>query len=161
MTLRIIDLGTLRPRREPGRRRQRQDASDRLDRRRLRTLPGAGETIPLAINNRGVVLGSFRTPEGLHAGNFVWADGVLTRLDPRLFATDINDRGQIAASAPLPAGGGFGALILDRGTIVRLPGPSEPVNCVAEAINQRGDVGGGCVGSPAVWVRGELKTLAH
>ena len=125
----------------------------------LGSLPGAGETVPLAINNRGVVLGGFRTPEGLHAGNFVWADGVLTRLDPALFATDINDHGQIAGAGPLPAGGGFGAVILDRGTIVRLPRPSDPVNCFAEAINERGNVGGWCGGSPTVWVRGELKTL--
>ena len=125
----------------------------------LAPLAGAGESTATAINARGVVLGAVRTPEGSSAGSFVWTDGVLTRLDPALFATDINDRGQIAASAPLPAGGGFGALILDRGTIVRLPGPSDPVNCFAEAINQRGDVGGGCVGSPVVWVRGELKTL--
>ena len=73
---------------------------------------GAGETIPLAINNRGVVLGAFRTPEGFHAGNFVWADGVLTRLAPALVAADINDRGQIAASARLSGSIWSQALIL-------------------------------------------------
>ena len=51
--------------------------------------PGAGESAAVTINNRGVVLGAFRTSEGFSTSNFIWADGVLTRLDPALFASDL------------------------------------------------------------------------
>jgi probable HAF family extracellular repeat protein len=123
----------------------------------LASLAGAGESAAITINNRGVVLGAFRTSEGFSTGNFIWADGVLTRLVPSLFASDLNDRGQIAATGRLVTW--LEALVLDRGAIVRLPSLSDDVNCVAGPINNRGDVGGWCSLFATIWVRGQVRAL--
>ena len=120
---------------------------------------GGQETVSIALNDRGVVLGAFRSPDGLWAGNFVWAYGVLIRLDPALFATDLNDRGQIVGAARLAEGGVRQPVILHRGTIVPLRAPTDGVPCWPETINQRGDVGGWCGSGPTVWVRGVPKML--
>jgi uncharacterized membrane protein len=122
--------------------------------------PGAGVPTPLAVNDHGVVLGYFRTSEGVNAGSFVWKDGVFTRLPADFMAADINDRGQIAGRRQL-SDLRFEAVVLDRGTIIALPSPSIPfvVTCSAAAINRRGDVAGSCANLATVWVRGEPRTL--
>lgn len=129
----------------------------------LGSMPGAGEATPLAINDRGVVLGFFQTPppEGLNAGSFVWKDGVFTRLPGAVMAADINDRSQIAGRRQLVPDLRFEAIVLDRGTIIALPSLSIPfvVTCSAEAINQRGDVAGGCSNFGTVWIRGQPRAL--
>jgi probable HAF family extracellular repeat protein len=125
----------------------------------LGTVPGLGGTIPIAINNRGALLGYFPTPEGSSAGFFIWKDGVLTRLDPALTAVDVNDRGQIAAWARVPPNVWIEALVIDDGRIVRLPSLVPDGHCLAAAINRRGSVGGWCRGFPVVWTGGTLRTL--
>ena len=58
-----------------------------------------------AINDHGVVLGSYPNPNHQGQTQFIWEDGVLTPLDTlpevkaagwgSIFVTDMNDRGQI------------------------------------------------------------------
>jgi probable HAF family extracellular repeat protein len=118
---------------------------------------GGEQTVAIAINDRGAVLGAFRNPDGSIGGGFVWTDGLLTRLDPALFVADLNDRGQIAGTTRLS--GPFTAFILDRTTIVPLPILAGAVGCAGAAINRHAAVGGSCILTPVVWVDGRVRAL--
>jgi probable HAF family extracellular repeat protein len=77
-----------------------------LDRYGMRRMEGVPDGAALfAINDQGVVLGSFSNPNHQGQTQFIWEDGVLTPLDTipavkaagwgSIFVTDMNDRGQI------------------------------------------------------------------
>jgi probable HAF family extracellular repeat protein len=77
-----------------------------LDRTGMRRMDGVPDNATLfAINDHGVVLGSYPNPNFQGQTQFIWEDGVMTRLDTlpevkaagwgSIFVTDMNDRGQI------------------------------------------------------------------
>ena len=76
---------------------------DRLGMRRLENLPANANL--MAINDRGVILGSYPNPNFLGETQFIWEDGVATSLGTlpevkaagwgSIFVTDMNDRGWI------------------------------------------------------------------
>ena len=113
----------------------------------LGKLPGDDSAEPLAINNRGQVVGTSSDTFGTRA--FIWEKGTMTPLPTlggsRTYAYLINDAGQAAGYA-VTADGEAHAVLWDRGQLIDLssPVPGSPCDCVSNArgLNARGDVVG-------------------
>jgi probable HAF family extracellular repeat protein len=94
-----------------------------------------------AINLSGEVVGSADTKTG--SSSFLWNGTKMTAISG-LGAAGINDSGQIAGTCgPNP---GTHACLLSNGTVTQLPNPTSftPFNCSASAINNNGQILGGC-----------------
>jgi hypothetical protein len=130
---------------------------DRNERTTTVAIPGAAETAPYAIDDRGRIAGSYLdagvTPEPdgsappgtLHG--FVWDKGRVTRLDvPGALLTvalDLDDRGRVAGGYVDPTGMQHGFLYA-KGTYTTIdaPRPLDPfaMGNIATAINDRDEV---------------------
>jgi uncharacterized membrane protein len=120
-------------------------------------VPGAAETSPYAIDDRGRIAGSYldagvtpdpdgSVPPGTLHG-FVWDKGRVTRLDaPGSLLTiglDVDDRGRVAGGYVDATGRQHGFIYeKDRYTIVDAPRPLDPwaMGSIATGINDRGEV---------------------
>jgi uncharacterized membrane protein len=130
---------------------------DRDGRTATIAVPGAAETSPYAINDRGRIAGSYldagvttepngSVPPGTLHG-FVWDKGRVTRLDvPGSFLTtalDVDDRGRVAGGY-VDATGRQHGFIYEKGryTIIDAPRPLDPwaMGSIATGINDRGEV---------------------
>jgi probable HAF family extracellular repeat protein len=107
------------------------------------SLPGSRHTLPAAINDRGVVVGSASSATGQpHA--FLYDDGAFKDLGtlggstPYSYATDINSRGTVVGYSSSPAG--ESAFVYEGGVMRAIV--SDPAISRAKAINDRGDVVG-------------------
>jgi len=103
-----------------------------------------GSTVARDINNRGVIVGSSRTADGVtHA--FVYEAGTMTAL-PGLGgrtseALGINERGQVVGTSTYPGSNAARAVLWDRGSVVDL-GTLGGLSARAWRINARGDIVG-------------------
>jgi probable HAF family extracellular repeat protein/YD repeat-containing protein len=126
------------------------------------------QTVPLGINNPGVIVGKFTTADGVDHGFRRDARGRYTTIDfPGAVATQlnkINDRGQIAGRYQNTPGGPFfrGLLVLD-GRLMKLDFPGA-MYTQPFGINNRGQVVGSYQTSDGRfhgfrWERGRFTTI--
>jgi len=136
------------------------------------TMIDLGEIVPVAINDRGQIVGSIRTANAPEIHAALWENGTIVDLGvlpggSSSFAVAINNRGQIIGSS---YSGDFGrggrAFIWDRGIMSELPGldGQEDQDTSASDINNRGQVVGysGRALRPVMWEKGipiPLETL--
>jgi probable HAF family extracellular repeat protein len=126
---------------------------------RIGSWDNAGQTFPIAINNRGQVVGSATNAAG-RQGAFVWSrrDGFRIILD-NAFATDINDHGDVVGiwirCAPTPNGQHCDTLgfIWSERERFRDLGQFTP-----QAVNDRGDMAGQCQSSVGCVMRDGVLT---
>jgi probable HAF family extracellular repeat protein len=101
-------------------------------------VPGSVNTVPLDINDRGDIVGSFTTADGRQHG-FLWSRGELTIIDaPNALSTavtGVNNRGDMVGRDD---SGGFA---LRRGRFERLLSPQGDALTPTD-INNRGDIVG-------------------
>src|SRR5260370_21192075 len=95
-----------------------------------------------AINRYGEVVGWADTKTG-SADSFLWNGKTMTDLSA-LGASGINDLGQISGTCGNNPG--LHACLDSNGTITQLPDPGTfaPINCGRRAINNNGQIAGGC-----------------
>jgi uncharacterized membrane protein len=130
---------------------------DRNEKTTTIAIPGAAETSPYAIDNRGRIAGSYldagatpdpdgSVPPGTLHG-FVWANGRVTRLDVPgsllTIALDVDDRGRVTGGYVDPTGRQHGFLYAKgRYTTIDAPRPLDPfaLGNIATGINDRGEI---------------------
>lgn len=116
--------------------------------------PGSQRALPLGMNNRGQIVGSFLSPSGSAtvSHGFIFTNGALKTLDltPKdspLFglvdtvATGVNDSGHVVGYSQYLHGPASSGFLFVNGTItaIDVPGASETY---AEGINNRDDIVG-------------------
>jgi hypothetical protein len=129
---------------------------DRNEKTTTIAIPGAAETSPYAIDDRGRIAGSYldtgvapdpdsSVPPGTQHG-FVWDKGRVTRLDVPgallTIALDVDDRGRVAGGYVDPTGTQHGFLYAKgRYTTIDAPRPLDPfaMGNIATAIDDRGE----------------------
>lgn len=94
--------------------------------------PTSIDSMAMAINNAGQVVGTRYTADGAHA--FLWRAGIMTVLGTG-YASDINDRGQVIG---LKRTGGTGATMWYHGRAYDLGAPPGLESWRPVAINNRG-----------------------
>jgi probable HAF family extracellular repeat protein len=113
--------------------------------------PGATDTDPEAINDRGEVAGTYVVEPTATFHGFVYDDGTFTTLDaPGAYNTRalaLNDRGEVAGLYE-DSSGQYG-FVYDHGTYRTLSVPGASIIAV-EAINDRGEVAGYYIDSSGV-----------
>jgi hypothetical protein len=130
---------------------------DRNERTTTIAIPGAAETSPYAIDDRGRIAGSYldasvtpdpdgSAPPGTLHG-FVWEKGRVTRLDVPgallTIALDVDDRGRVAGGYVDPTGMQHGFLYeKGRYATIDAPRPLDPfaMGNIATGINDRGEM---------------------
>ncbi len=95
---------------------------------------------PLAINNRGDVVGSYMPGPGAPYHAFWWHDGTLEDFGPG-HAYDINERGQITVLLGTDDTG-FGAAVWEDGSLTSIGGGTDGPWPIPIALNNRGEVVG-------------------
>ena len=106
-------------------------------------------SVPVDINDRGEVVGTFRYAEFGEAHGFLWRNGVVAEIGDPAFGlglfgglAGINGRGQVVGhTESLPGRPGFQAFLWQDGRFTYL-GDLGGGYSIAEAINDRGDVVG-------------------
>jgi probable HAF family extracellular repeat protein len=135
----------------------------------LGTLGGTSGS-PIALNNRGQVLGISNLAGDQSADFFLWENGQLTDLTAQStggtlwLASAINDAGQIVGGASFP-GRDFDAAVWQNGVLTDLGTLDGDCYSFADAINSRGQIVGSsypCDGSIArafLWQNGSISDL--
>jgi len=125
---------------------------------------------PIALNNRGQVLGISNLAGDQFADFFLWENGKLTDLTAQStggtlwLASAINDAGQIVGGASFP-GRDFDAAVWQNGVLTDLGTLGGDCYSFADAINSRGQIVGSsypCDGSTArafLWQNGFISDL--
>jgi probable HAF family extracellular repeat protein len=118
---------------------------------------GGGHGQAEAVNDHGEIVGYSRTTSGFfHA--FRWADGRMIDLGTlgggESYATDINNHGQVVGYN-YTGTDGVRPFLWEDGRMIDLGGQS----CIANAINDDGQVVGDCGGHPVLWWHGQLTDL--
>ena len=115
--------------------------------------PGAIQTNPFGINNRGTVVGYYVAEDkGIHG--FLWKQGIFTQLDfpgsTETYAMGINDKGAIVGYYYAPERHGF---LYQNGLFTQLDFP-DASSTNARAINNDGDIIGQQWGpeGPSAWI---------
>jgi len=115
-------------------------------------VPGATQTVPVAINNSGEIAGKYVSGGSQHG--FVYDDGAFTTIDvPSALSTRavaINDRGDIVGGYQISAGLSTQDLsfLYHDGTFTTIEVPGS-LSTTASDINDRGEIVGGYKGSDA------------
>lgn len=126
--------------------------------------PDEARVNPWALNDAGVVVGSFQI-EGLPEQAFRWEAGVVTEIYGNGFesaATAINTAGQIVGFGRATAGEPRQAYLWENGILTPLDYP-EPIGSEAWGINDDGLIigSGSEVRIPLIWRHGAWESLVH
>ena len=125
----------------------------------LGKVTGSNETSAAAINNLGVVVGSYNNPNTKPMIGDI-ASGAL-KLDDDFdpyqlaYAQDINDAGKIVGT--IYNSGAWAAYSWENGVVTWLPGLGG--NIYANGLNQPGQIVGGTNGRPVIWNGSQITDL--